>query len=1157
MQLDLRAFYRFCFVVWIFGASLHAQEPSSNSKPDQPFNLPTDFEAREVAGDSLVHDAFCMTLDSKGRPVVSGPGYVRTLLDDNQDGIFDRAIDWAKLPKQGAQGLWVEGSDLYWVGDGGVWKSRDANNDLVGDGQPTKVLSVPTGGEHDSHALRRGPDGYWYLIVGNFANGVTSILNSPNSPIAKPRAGTVWRISPDFKTRSVWSHGLRNAYDFDFLPDGQIVTFDSDGERDITLPLYRPTRVMVLAPGSDAGWVGEAWKDDDHRVTMPRVLASLGRSSPTGVAVYRHHQFPAKYTDAVFVLDWTFGRVMALYPESVSVDASNPEEKKLRLGAETFMESVGTIGFAPTDICVDPSGGLLISVGGRGTRGAIYQVRYVGGGSANVPPLFANEPKPTIETVSAKSESTNRNTVEWTPEQLKTLQEIVFAPCPLEAWSQAVWRPKVAELELSRVADTAANVFRDPVTKAELSVSARIGAFQKLLQYDRALAPGLLDKLLKDSDPDIQALAWRTIAWDKVGMQPTDMKRWQDWVESGPSNAPSSPWSALFGATALQARLECTGLRRWPITEAMRKTFEESPFATARELRHAWLWAISRQQRSGTATKKFYSTLDEAAGALLYGTPPTKVDSATMDAVAKSSNARTIGKSIDQQLEAIQLILAALGDMRHFVAPQQNTPNPTIFDGYEAKYTNQLQETSRNGWAAWAISIAKNAMSAGQPEVQAEAIRLLATLRPSDPKVHQYCLEQIHAKSHPTSDIHVLIAVASCTGARTSEDTAATAKALIELQDKVRSRGLNTDNHWQPRLTQLFDRLIQVDPALPNQMVNSPNFGSADHLLFAEKFPAAIKTEAQRQIKARLPQLAAKQWSPTLLKFANVTANDKEILASLRSAASEPTLRSTAIDLLSKNPTEEDYDVFLEALGGTDRTAWKSAWLGLNRLPILRATDELVPLTIQCIRIEGITSDPPAVTLMARMRQCCEKLSWPAPPKSSDTQSWCEYLKAHLDEASFARIESVREPAGAWISKVDQMTKLTGDTARGKLLFAQAKCAQCHGGGSGLGPDLQGISKRFSRSDLFRAIFEPNRDISDRYRAMKVLTSDSNIIVGMKVYDSADGVTLQTADGTLVRINQDDIEQKGFATESLMPVGLLDGMTPQQLADLYLYMQSL
>ncbi len=249
-----------------------------------------------------------------------------------------------------------------------------------------------------------------------------------------------------------------------------------------------------------------------------------------------------------------------------------------------------------------------------------------------------------------------------------------FCTLPFRSLVASCLATKVAELELSRVADTAANVFRDPVTKAELSVSARIGAFQKLLQYDRALAPGLLDKLLKDSDPDIQALAWRTIAWDKVGMQPTDMKRWQDWVESGPSNAPSSPWSALFGATALQARLECTGLRRWPITEAMRKTFEESPFATARELRHAWLWAISRQQRSGTATKKFYSTLDEAAGALLYGTPPTKVDSATMDAVAKSSNARTIGKSIDQQLEAIQLILAALGDMRHFVGASTKHP---------------------------------------------------------------------------------------------------------------------------------------------------------------------------------------------------------------------------------------------------------------------------------------------------------------------------------------------------------------------------------------------------------------------------------------------------------------------------------------------------
>ena len=291
--LLLRGSQDWSFTVLVAFVLIHCLAGNSwASEEVPPFTVPDGFSVQKVADDSLVHDCFCMTLDGLGRPVVSGPGYIRTLLDDNSDGKFDRSILWSNLPKQGAQGLWSEGIKLYFVSEGGLWMTEDSNGDLVADANAKRVLDLPTGSEHDSHALRKGPDGFWYLIAGNFARDISKIQNDPNSPVQRGRSGTLWRISPDFSTRSVWAHGLRNCYDFDFLPDGQIVTFDSDCEREATLPWYRPTRVMVLGPGSDAGWCGQTWKDEDHRITMPLTLAQLGRGSPTGVAVYQHRAFP-------------------------------------------------------------------------------------------------------------------------------------------------------------------------------------------------------------------------------------------------------------------------------------------------------------------------------------------------------------------------------------------------------------------------------------------------------------------------------------------------------------------------------------------------------------------------------------------------------------------------------------------------------------------------------------------------------------------------------------------------------------------------------------------------------------------------------------------------------------------------------------------------
>jgi putative heme-binding domain-containing protein len=187
-------------------------------------------------------------------------------------------------------------------------------------------------------------------------------------------------------------------------------------------------------------------------------------------------------------------------------------------------------------------------------------------------------------------------------------------------------------------------------------------------------------------------------------------------------------------------------------------------------------------------------------------------------------------------------------------------------------------------------------------------------------------------------------------------------------------------------------------------------------------------------------------------------------------------------------------------------------------------------------------------------------------PSSESWSDWEPFLKDLLganypvQKQELAASEDLS--AVDWRTRVNDADALVGKPDRGQLLYQGSKCNSCHGGenalsSNALGPSLTGVAKRFSGEDLFRAIFEPSRDIPDRYRAMKILTTEGKVLIGMKIYDSVDGITLQLPDGTLSRINQADIEEKAIADQSLMPSGLLDSYSIEDIADLYAYLQSL
>lgn len=350
-------------------ASLHPSSSNDETTVVQKVDvaLPktmTGFSLRSFATDALAHDIHCLAIGPNDEVFVSGPGYLRQLLDTDADGVADKFEPANFQPRQGAQGLLVERDQLWVVADRAIWRVPRAAGQSA-----SKWLELPkTGGEHDFHSLRRGSDGWLYFLAGNQAQIDRDFVTSP-LPIPEPQAGVVGRISPDGQVRQVLVHGMRNAYDFALDLDGSFLVYDSDDERDAGLPWYRPTTLFSAAEGTDIGWVSRCFKKPEGTLGSASIRAETGRGSPTGVAVQRGAAWGAAYFGGVVFADWTFGRVY-LQPRT-------PESKTLEnktVPPTVLVESHAGAAFAPTSLSFDSQGRLWIATGGRNTTGAVYVV---------------------------------------------------------------------------------------------------------------------------------------------------------------------------------------------------------------------------------------------------------------------------------------------------------------------------------------------------------------------------------------------------------------------------------------------------------------------------------------------------------------------------------------------------------------------------------------------------------------------------------------------------------------------------------------------------------------------------------------------------------------------------------------------------------------
>lgn len=355
------------------------------------FVTPEGFRVEQVANHSQVGSVVNLTFDHEGRPTIAvQDGGILILEDRDKDGSYEEKTVFSNQIETAHGMEFLEPGELLVHANGpegtGLYLLRDTNGDDQSDAIELITPSAGKISEHGPHEIELGPDGFLYVLFGNHSSpdvdlDTLSASRGLREDHLLPRyldprghanhiqapGGTLHRFDLSKRDWEQIAGGFRNPFDLAIDSSGEILTFESDMEWDFGLPWYREIRVLHVIPGGDYGWrTGSSKFPSYYMDTLPSI-DETGRGSPVGIAFYQHHVYPKKYRGALFMGDWSRGRIRVLFPHSDGASLTGPT-----------VDFVHGEPLNVTDLDVGPDGFLYFATGGRSTTGGIYRVIFDG-----------------------------------------------------------------------------------------------------------------------------------------------------------------------------------------------------------------------------------------------------------------------------------------------------------------------------------------------------------------------------------------------------------------------------------------------------------------------------------------------------------------------------------------------------------------------------------------------------------------------------------------------------------------------------------------------------------------------------------------------------------------------------------------------------------
>ena len=350
--------------------------------------LTEDHKGRLIAGDQYggLYRVTLAPAGSKEEPKVEA-----LTLPNGKDG----------KPLGGTHGLLYAFDSLYLMNnemaDKGLWRVTDSNGDDQFD-HAEFIVKCDGGGEHGTHGLALSPDGKSiYFANGNHTKLPDKLTHSRPVAIGEDHlitrlwdanghahgilapGGYVCKTDPDGKRIEFIAGGFRNQYDIAFDANGELFTFDSDMEWDLGSPWYMPTRINHIVSAGDYGWRSGAGRWPEYYADSLPGTVDIGPGSPTGTVFGTGAKFPAKYQNALFALDWTYGTMWAVHLEPDGATFDGYKEEFVAGKPMPFTDA----------IIRREDGAMYFTTGGRNSQSALYRVTYTGTESTAPAPKVA------------------------------------------------------------------------------------------------------------------------------------------------------------------------------------------------------------------------------------------------------------------------------------------------------------------------------------------------------------------------------------------------------------------------------------------------------------------------------------------------------------------------------------------------------------------------------------------------------------------------------------------------------------------------------------------------------------------------------------------------------------------------------------------------
>jgi putative membrane-bound dehydrogenase-like protein len=290
-------------------------------------------------------------------------------------------------------------------------------------------------------------------------------------------------------------------------------------------------------------------------------------------------------------------------------------------------------------------------------------------------------------------------------------------------------------------------------------------------------------------------------------------------------------------------------------------------------------------------------------------------------------------------------------------------------------------------------------------------------------------------------------------------------------------------------------------------------------------------------------------------------SGNNEAMAYLRELfENEPERRGILAVALAQYPNDDNWPLLIRSLGVVEGGI--AAEVMGKMLATERTCDD--PHVIRQVILQGLKQNQDAGRRLAT--GLLKKWNGALPEQSAKTQidkltAWQSWFRktypdlpnpvlpeeAEGDRYRFSELKEYLESEDAEIAKPEL----------GRHVYTQAQCIKCHRFGelgSGIGPDLTTINKRFQKKELLESIIFPSHVISDQYATKTVAMASGRILQGI-VHENNDGsIIVIDPEGNKSTVAAEDIDEIATNKESTMPAGLLNSLSLEEIASLFAFL---